>query len=103
MKTCNTKVKCCCDKDPRFKFACKTGVKWFTTKEILIKISKKQKQSTDPALFDPGEIINQEYLKCKKHYQSLKKLEPRGETVTQIERDLKRTFPKNDFFKSVEG
>lgn len=101
MTSTNSKLNCSCDKDARFNFACKEGVKWFTTKEILFKISKKKKKEGDQ--YDASELINEEYEKCKKHYRSLKKLEPRHETVVQIERDLKRTFPKNEFFKSSRG
>lgn len=41
------------------------------------------------------QIILSEYEKCKKHYKSLKKLEPKLESALQIDRDLGRTFPKN--------
>ena len=47
------------------------------------------------------DVILDEYLKCKKAYQSLKLLTPkRYETCIQIDRDISRTFPKNDYFKS---
>lgn len=45
-----------------------------------------------------SQIILDEYDKCKKHYKSLKKLKPKQESALQIERDLGRTFPKNQFF-----
>ena len=93
----NLKLNCDCEKDARFKFACKEGVKWFTGNEVIIKIRRKQKENNK---VDVSEIINEEYTKCRKHYQCLKKLQPRQETQTQIERDLKRTFPKNAFFQN---
>ena len=43
--------------------------------------------------------IVSEYKKCKNHFKSLKGLEPKEESAQQIERDLNRTFPKNQFFK----
>lgn len=72
------------------------GVKWFTNKEILTKIRRRQKKEPD---IDVSIVINEEYQKCKVHYKSLKKLQPKQETITQIERDLSRTFPKNEFFE----
>ena len=45
-----------------------------------------------------SQIILTEYEKCKKHYKSLKKLEPKQDAALQIDRDLGRTFPKNTFF-----
>jgi hypothetical protein len=75
----NFKVTCDCAKDPKYKFACKSGVKWFTNKEIMIKIRRKQKYDHD---LDVSKVINDEYIKCKNHYKSLKKLKPRDETVT---------------------
>ena len=45
------------------------------------------------------QTISSEYKKCKNHFNSLKGLEPKTESAQQIERDLGRTFPKNEFFK----
>ena len=41
-----------------------------------------------------------EYDKCKRHYDSLKLMDPEPESATQIERDLGRTFPVNEYFMS---
>ena len=40
-----------------------------------------------------------EYLSCKKLYKQLLELDPNEESAIQIEKDLNRTFPLNDFFK----
>lgn len=61
-----------------------------------MKIRKKQK--LDPKM-EVSSIIIDEYNKCKSHYKSLRLLEPKSESSLQIDRDLNRTFPKNDYFK----
>lgn len=42
----------------------------------------------------------EEYQKCENHFNSLKGLDPAPESATQIERDLGRTFPMNEYFKA---
>ena len=63
---------------------------------MINKIRKIQKTN---AKVDVFKIINSEYDKCKSTYKQLRKLEPKNESSLQIERDLNRTFPKNNFFK----
>ena len=79
-----------------YDFGCEAGVMWFTTNLLMTKIRKAQNKSST---FSPQQLIIEEYKKCKKHYKSLRQLEPKPESACQIERDLGRTFPKNDFFK----
>jgi hypothetical protein len=58
--------------------------------------SKIRKSSSE----NVQDVILEEYMKCKKAYRSLKDLKPkRIESEIQIDRDLSRTFPKNDYFK----
>ena len=45
--------------------------------------------------------ILDEYTKCANHFESLKDLEPKTESASQIERDLGITFPKNEFFTII--
>jgi hypothetical protein len=89
-------MNCSCDKDSRYLFACKKGVRWFTSNELLTKIRRRQKSQPD---LDVAEFINLEYAKCKAQYKSLLMLQPQTESALQIERDLGRTFPKNAFFQ----
>ena len=72
------KVSCDCEKDFKYQFACKEGVKWFTNKEIVTKIRRKHKLQPLTPVYT---VINDEYQKCKEVYKSLKKLVPKQETV----------------------
>lgn len=84
-------------------------MRWFVETVLLNKIKKKLRTSRDFALrtkdlsySDKDEIvkiIKDEYLGCKKQYKQLLKMEPSEESAIQIEKDLNRTFPLNDFFK----
>lgn len=91
----NVKLQCSCPKDPKYMFACTQGVKWFMSNELLFKIRRRQLQNANIEIAD---VINEEFLIFKDHYNSLKRLTPKAETVLQIDRDLYRTFPKNKYF-----
>lgn len=62
-----------------------------------MKIRRRQKQN--PKL-EVSKIILEEYEHSKTYYKNMKELEPKQESVLQIERDLNRTFPKNAYFKT---
>ena len=87
---------------------------WFSNNhEMMTKIRKKYQKnfSKEDMLPETNEVFKKmqsdlvkktildEYTKCASHFESLKDLEPKTESASQIERDLGRTFPKNEFFK----
>lgn len=73
------KVSCDCPKDPNYPFACKNGVKWFYNTDMQLKCSRRLKSNEQLTL---AKVINEEYEKYKEHYESLKKLTPKPESVT---------------------
>ena len=91
------KSLCECEKDQGYKFACKHAIQWFAQTVIKNKIRRRANEKLEDVILD-------EYHKCKKVYRNLKLLKPkRLETQIQIDRDLSRTFPKNDYFKGSGG
>ena len=103
---------CKCERDPQFTFACKHGVTWFAGNVLIAKIKRrlKQVQNTNDAKAHSQQIshnikqtILEEYQKCDNHFNSLKGLDPAPESATQIDRDLGRTFPMNEYFKAGNG
>ena len=49
-------------------------------------------------------LVQEEYEQLKLKYNQIKDLEPAHESSLQIERDLRRTYPRNPYFKrDTEG
>lgn len=43
----NSRFKCDCEKNALYDFSCKSGVTWFITNILIIKIRKKQKANPE--------------------------------------------------------
>ena len=89
------KLQCTCSRDSAYPFGCKSAIVWFAENVLIMKIRRLQKSGAD---VDIKSLILTEYEKCRQQYKLLKKLKPKDESEMQIERDLSRTFPKNEFF-----